>query len=155
MLLWLLACADPPEVPEIRINEILPENTTAGGGLVDYEGESADWFELWNASPFHVDLGGMGLTNHPENPVLWTFPEGTVIGADSPLLVFADETLTVNAEIHTPVRLETGVLRLFDADGIEVDGVAWPPIRADHSWARLDDGTWFEDDTPTPLEPNG
>ena len=23
------------------------------------------------------------------------------------------------------------------------------------SSAQLDDGTWFEDDTPTPLEPNG
>lgn len=151
----LLAGCEPGDLP-IAINEVVPQNTQAGGGLVDRKGGSADWFEIVNLSTGPVNIG-MFLVVGPEGNE-WRMPRRTVVDAQGYVLVFADDTSTLASELHAPLQLrDDGTLTLYDRSGRLADEVTWPALRADHSWARTPDGsdTWVEDPSPTPLAPNG
>ena len=154
---WLLlACApeEPLPLPPVVLTEVVPRNTTAGGGLVDWNGNSSDWFELRNTSPEPVDLTGLFVSDHPEERGTWAFPEGTVVDRGGLLLVFASGAPSADGEVHAPIQLTNGgVLWLHDASGFAVDSIQWPALLADHSWALIGE-EWVVDSTPTPLEPN-
>ncbi len=108
-LVVLLGCADPPGVvrsadprtpdpptprnlpravaalPELRINEVVTSNAY---GLIDEEGETPDWIELYNGSSEAVSLEGYSLSDDPGNSQKWTFGEGT-LGAGEYRVVLA------------------------------------------------------------------
>ena len=46
-----------------------------------------DWMELYNASGAAIDLSGYGLSDNPNRPRKWQFPEGAVIPAGGYLAV--------------------------------------------------------------------
>jgi hypothetical protein len=53
------------------INEFMAENDSF---IQDNFGEHDDWFELYNASGAVIDLGGMYLTDDPDDPTGWMIP---------------------------------------------------------------------------------
>ena len=73
----------PADLPVIVINEILASNDN---GLLDEDGDSSDWIELYNPGDNAVDLTGWVLFQGDENR--WSFPAVT-IGAGEYLVVFA------------------------------------------------------------------
>ena len=157
MLLLLLvrftACAAYPS--RVVVNEIMSENAQAGGGIVDRNGGSADWFELYNPEDRLVNVGRLWILD--ESGEAWRIPPLTMIGPRGHLLIFADDTRTAGTELHSPLDLgETGTLFVFGRDDELLDEAPWPPLRANHSWSRMPDGSddWAEDDTPTPLAAN-
>lgn len=85
----------------VLINEVVSSNA---GGLMDQEGDSPDWLELFNTGPGPVNLGGYGLSDNPDEPFRWVFPDRT-LNAGEHLLVFAsgkdlrDPPLTWNTVI--------------------------------------------------------
>ena len=72
-------------LPSIRINEFLAANVS---GLVDENGETQDWIEIWNYGTSTVNLNGYALTDDPEDPGRWTFPS-TNLAPGQFLVVFA------------------------------------------------------------------
>ncbi len=74
-----------PVGAQVILNEYVSSNVT---GLVDEDGESSDWIELYNAGTSTVDLTGYHLSDEVSDPFKWTFPAIT-IGAYQHLLVFA------------------------------------------------------------------
>jgi len=56
----------------IRLNEIMTSNTKT---LQDERGEYDDWIELYNSGSTPVDLGGLYLTDTPDNPTRWQLPK--------------------------------------------------------------------------------
>jgi hypothetical protein len=77
---WLpIASAD------VIINELMTSN---GDTLTDENGDSPDWFELFNPGPSAVPLAGWGVSDSPERPFKWTFAHG-VLGPGDFLLVYA------------------------------------------------------------------
>src|SRR5687768_5890349 len=67
------------------INEFLALNTA---GLTDTDGATSDWIEIYNPSPTIVSLHGWSLTDDPDKPRKWQFPDVN-FPASAYLLVFA------------------------------------------------------------------
>lgn len=65
-----------------------PPNTAAGQ-ILDGNGESSDWIEIYNQTDWPIDLSGWGLTDKQTNPLKWQFPANTILEGRSFLIVFA------------------------------------------------------------------
>jgi hypothetical protein len=87
------------------INEIMASNST---GLLDEDGDYSDWIELYNGSNQPVNLSSWALTNDPNQPEKWPFPDLT-LGAHEYLIVFASgkghRAVEAGHYLHTNFRL--------------------------------------------------
>jgi regulation of enolase protein 1 (concanavalin A-like superfamily) len=105
------------------INEFLASNASAAplaaGELLDSDGESSDWIELYNPTQKVFDLGGWYLTDDADDLTRWQFPTGTKIAANGYLIVFASGKDRTVGQLHTNFRLNTdgGYLALVMSDG--------------------------------------
>lgn len=81
--------------PAVIINEFLASNDSDNppvveeGQLLDGNGESSDWIELFNQTDFPVDLSGWGLSDDAGDAYQWQFPSGTILPARSYMVLFA------------------------------------------------------------------
>jgi len=64
-----------PPSDGLRLNEILASNRT---GRLDDEGQTSDWIEIHNPGTAPVRLGGYRLTNDPDAPGKWAFPNNRI-----------------------------------------------------------------------------
>jgi hypothetical protein len=85
------------------ISEIVASNS---GGLADSDGDHPDWIELYNPTAETIDLAGWTLTDDPEVPDLWKFPE-TPLAPGAFLVVFASgkDRAVAGQELHTNFKL--------------------------------------------------
>lgn len=127
-------------VTMVRINEWMTDND---GFLADpADGQCEDWFELYNASPDPVNLGGYTLTDDLAATNRYTVPGGKVIGGGGYLLVWADGEPDQNGfggDIHADFQLSKSgeAIGLYAPDGSLVDAVTFGAQLTDHS-----DGCW-------------
>lgn len=80
------------QAQSILINEVMASNDTT---LLDEDGDSPDWIELYNSDSNSQSLAGFTLSDNPESPDKWAIPE-IVMGAGEFLTIFAsgkDRTL--------------------------------------------------------------
>jgi hypothetical protein len=70
----------------VWINELQPANDRT---LLDENGDSSDWIELWNPGTSPFELGGCGLSDNPGVPFKWMFDPNTVLSPGEFLVVFA------------------------------------------------------------------
>ncbi|MHC4546752.1 MAG: lamin tail domain-containing protein, partial [Planctomycetota bacterium] len=79
--------------PHIVINEFMASNTSQPpleeGELLDGDGISSDWIEIYNPTDTAVNLDGWYLTNSKSNLTKWQFPNGLQIEPGEFLIVFA------------------------------------------------------------------
>ena len=59
----------------LRLNEILASNRA---GRLDDEGQTSDWIEIHNTGATPMRLGGYRLTNDPNVPNKWAFPNNQI-----------------------------------------------------------------------------
>jgi len=92
------------------------------GDLLDADGDSSDWIEIYNPTDGTVDLGGWYLTDDLGDLTKWRFPEGVTLDAGAFLVVFASGKNRAGAELHTNFKLDGtgGNLALVDRDGVTV-----------------------------------
>lgn len=106
-----------PRPDDVVVSEFMASN---GDTLLDEDGDSSDWIEIWNPSTAEVSLDGWHLTDDPANPTMWTFPAVTV-PANGYLVVFASgkNRIVAGAELHTDFKLARlgGQLLLTRPDG--------------------------------------
>ena len=125
-LCCLFAAAVPCSHTAVVINEFLAEND---GGLLDRDGATPDWIELFNNSLTAVDLGGWHLTDNPTNLTKWTFPATNLSGGGF-LIVFASgkDRATNGAELHTNFQIDNagGYLALVNSNGVVVSEFNYP-----------------------------
>ncbi len=110
-----------------RLNEIFARNATISDGL----GRIADWIELHNPGSTSFSMDGMSLSTGKNMAGEWRFPNGTVIGAGSYLVVWCDSqrspSLVIEANLNTGLSLEdeSGAVCLFNINGQLVDSVEY------------------------------
>ncbi|MBN1894209.1 lamin tail domain-containing protein, partial [bacterium] len=126
---------------QVLINEVMASNDSC---LADLDGDSPDWIELFNASAYPADLGGWALTDDPQFPRKWIFPD-KILDPGGFLIVFAsgkNRSGGPGSELHTNFRLDRDgeSLRLLDANGIERDAFRLEPLPVDYSSGRHPDG---------------
>lgn len=126
----------------VLITEFMASNSTT---LLDGDGESSDWIELYNPSAEMVDLAGWHLTDDDEDLTKWTFPSNSprmILDPGEYLVVFASGQLAndyvdADGNLHTNFALSADgeSLVLSDATGAIVDQFAeYPPQRNDVSY---------------------
>ena len=131
------------------ISEVQASNATT---LVDADGDSSDWLELYNSGPSSVDLGGYHLTDDPADLSKWTFPAVTIQPGGF-LVVFASskDRDPVSGELHTNFRLSAGgdYLGVIMRDGVTTVDEYAPQFSAmadDESYGPGFSGTTFIDE---------
>lgn len=141
--------------PEIVINEIMADNTTAFADP-DEALEYPDWFELYNASDLYIDMGGMYLTDDAANLRQYRIPDGVIIAPRSYLVFIADGE-PEQGPLHVPFNLskngETLVLYDVDTRGNQaIDQRAFDSMEADESFGRspANANAWVQLEAPTP-----
>ena len=147
-----LASFDKREGSVLKINEVQSSNATC---IADEQGLYPDWIEIVNIGSGTIDLSGYGLSDNVDKPMRWLFPEGTSLNAGERLIVFADGSNNLTADIpHTNFSISSGgeTISLYDADGGLLDRVTVPELAADTSYARSPDGTgeFAVEGSPTP-----
>jgi len=88
----------------VRINEFMAQNSQT---LKDANGNTPDWIELYNPSNAPVDMTGYGLSDDPNMPMKWVFPDVN-IPAHACLLVFASgdsNSIDTQAVLHADWKL--------------------------------------------------
>jgi len=142
----------------LEISEFMAANQTT---LLDEDGDSSDWIEIYNGTIGAVDLSGWFLTAEATNLTQWAFPN-YVLAAGDYLVVFAsgkDRTAVTN-ELHTNFKLPAAgsFLALVDPETnlVSCFAPAYPPQQTDISYGvdpvLLDAIGYYT--TPTPGDPN-
>jgi hypothetical protein len=153
------------------INEFVAANQT---GITDQDGDRADWIEIYNPARHAISLAGWSLTDDPQEPDKWTFPD-VWLGGHEYLLIFASgkdrKPAQPGAELHTSFRLDQGgeflglyniLERQFASTAAWSAGIEFPEQLADVSYGRRSCQTGTSGDqaahvymaTPTPGQPN-
>lgn len=89
----------------VYINEFLASNKK---NLLDEDGESSDWIEIYNPTKETMDLSDWALTDDSLNLQKWIFPNVEIASGDF-LVVFASlkDRRAPGQELHTNFRLES------------------------------------------------
>jgi hypothetical protein len=144
----------PAEQVPLAINELMPDN---GSTITDEAGETDAWLELHNGSgTLSWDLGGMYLSDDPNDPTRWRIPDDTRIPPGGTLLVWADGE-EGEGPLHASFGLSAsgGQIGLFDRDvfgNASISAITYPPQATDVSYGRVPDGgeMWQFLPAPTP-----
>ncbi len=137
----------------LKINEVLAANTRSG--LDPDFSQFSDWIELHNTTTESIDISGFGLSDDEDDPLQWKFPAGTIIEANSYLLVWADGEDKVASALHTNFKLSSKGedLTLADNNGTVIDRIDFGKQVSDvTTTTQLDSNVYM---TPTPGIQNG
>ncbi len=139
----------------VLINEIMAKNEST---LSDAAGEFDDWIELYNHSGSAVDLSGMFLSDDPTEPRQWMFPEGTVIGPNDFLIVWADKDEEQDG-LHANFKLSSDgeVVWLIGSDdtgNLLLDELEFGELDDDESFGRVNGDGALGVIGPSPAESN-
>jgi hypothetical protein len=142
------------------INEFMAKND---GIFRDEYGDADDWIELYNYGDEAIDIGGMYITDRPDDPNRWwqipdTNPSVTTIASHGYLLIWADNEEEDEGILHVNFALSvTGEdIGLYDADRNLIDSISFGEQEGNKSYGRLPDANdnWQVFDGPTPKKPN-
>lgn len=132
------------------IEEALASNSTE----TDSNPYGYDWLELHNRSDQTVDLSGYGLSDNPNNPRKWQFPDGTTLGPGERMVILCSGLDKEDSgTFHTNFKLSHygETLTLCKPDGTIVDKLPMDLQYTDVSFGRVSDRSgFFYLTTPTP-----
>ncbi|MDC0303664.1 CotH kinase family protein [Flavobacteriales bacterium] len=142
-------------VGQVKINEACSSNNNI---ILDFDGDSRDWLELYNEEEAPIDLSGYFLTDSRNDTTKWQIQSGS-IPALGHLLIFASgKDRPSGNELHTSFKLSQGgeTVRLFDPNLFLVDSISIPFISTDLSYGAVTDGNSVRGyfDLPTPNASN-
>jgi len=135
--IWQANCSCLGNVPAfIRINEILTSNQGSVTNLLDEDGDSPDYIELYNTENYAVDLSNwnyaVDLSNWKllDGDNIWKIPAGTTISANGFLSIWASGKNRSTPQLHSNFELSSKgeYLGLYDDfDNLVHDfGAAYP-----------------------------
>jgi len=85
-LLFLLVLSLLTEAQTIKINEVVSSNSL----FLDEDGDTPDWFEVYNTTIEPVNITGYTITDNKEDTAKWVFPELTLTGGQY-LIIWASD----------------------------------------------------------------
>lgn len=155
VLLLVLAASLPLtdlQAGQPLLNEIMASNRSTHH---DEDGEYNDWIEIYNPTDAWVALEGFGLSDDPDRPFRWVFPE-VFVGPGQFLLVWASGK--DRSDPHNPLHANFSIsaagedVLLTHPSGELADLVPALPIPGGISYGRKPDGSegWYFFRDPTP-----
>lgn len=137
----------------VRISEFAGTNDSFKAS----DGGYYDWVEIHNASTNPVNLAGYGLSNNPENPAKWVFPDVTIEGGEYLVLYATGESATAqkkNLSLSFSISAAGENLFLFDPSGNLLDKLSAGSLRAGISYGRDGSDNRLYYTSPTPGSAN-
>ena len=137
----------------VTINEVCSSNK---GSLLDSEGNTPDWIELYNSSERAVNLAGYSISDDPENPKKYVFSNYLIEAGSYVVLMATGNVGYKKGVISLPFKLssEGEELVLTSPDGLR-DELTVPLLEGDEAYGRTNDGGGTVNYlTPTPLATN-
>jgi CotH protein/lamin tail-like protein len=136
----------PADLPRVYINEVVAINESIA---MDEAGQFEDFIELYNDEDFPVDLSGMYLSDTPSLPQLWEIPDGTVIGAKSFLIIWADDD-PLDGPLHANFKISNSgelvsLSHTLDNGIVLIDSLTTPVLGVDESFGHFPDGVGAEE----------
>ncbi len=105
---------------QLTISEFMADNDRT---VVDEDGDSSDWIEIFHGGPAAMDVGGHYLTDDPAFLDKWMLP-GTWLDPGAYLVVFASgkNRAASGSELHTSFQIERNgeYLALVAPDGLTI-----------------------------------
>lgn len=151
LLIATPACAAP------ILSEIVASNTSS---LLDGDGDSPDWIEIFNPDAMPYSLKDHYLTDDPNALSRWPIGDVT-IPANDYVVIFASGKARGNPDNlqHTNFRLSSGgeYVALVEPDGKTVlseISPKYPPLETDQSYAFVGGNTYAITDAPSPNADN-
>src|SRR4051812_11354385 len=136
---------------QVVINEVMAENTT----VLNADGTTTDWVELYNTSPQAVSIGGFSLTDNPTIPRKWEFPKNLTLPGNAYLVVVLDSSPHLSLSANFSIKGTGDQLVLYSSTTNQVDIVRFGPQVANLTIGRIPNGTGaFALTTPTPGSAN-
>ncbi|MCB0637736.1 MAG: CotH kinase family protein [Lewinella sp.] len=125
----------------LAINELMASNDAT---VTDEFGEYEDWVEIYNYGSSPVSLAGRYLSDNPDDPTKWAFPDRWLAAGEF-LLIWTDDD-EAQGELHTSFKLSADgeYIGIFDTDeraNALIDGVAFDALATDVAYGRLPNGT--------------
>ena len=124
---------------DIVINEFMASNDVTAA---DQNDEFEDWIELYNNGSESIDLSGYFLSDNDDDMTQWAFPDGTVIGPNEYLIIWADEDVD-QAGLHADFKLSgsgESILLVNPIDTSIIDAVTYQEQTTDISFGRIPNG---------------
>lgn len=138
----------------VVLNEISYSNKSI---LYDIDGETPDWFEIYNKSNVTVDLKNYQVTDDTSKTEYWSFPDYE-LAPGGYLVVFASgKDIKDTRQFHTDFKLGLmeDPLYLLNPSGDIIDKIDITCVPADYSLGRVPDGSEaLYVITPTPENSN-
>ncbi len=132
----------------VRISEVLPDNAYS---LIDADGDRSDWVELYNSSDQPVGLAGCYLSDNPQDPKKWAFPDVSIPAGGYLIVFLSGKQKAGTAELHATFSLSADeTLVFYNAANNRTDSVPIPDLRENVSIGRADDGSPVYYAQPTP-----
>lgn len=124
---------------DVVINEVISANKTSAK---DQDNEFDDWIELYNTSSKDIDISRWIITDNPDNLDKYRIPQGTILKANSYLIIWADEDGKQQG-YHANFKLSADgePLLLLDSTAKQIDMVVIPALADDEAYARIPNGT--------------
>jgi hypothetical protein len=133
--------------PIISINEFLTDNDSKSpldpGEILDGNGDSSDWIELYNNSQMTVDIGGWYLTDDADLKTKWQFPALTILQPGEYLIVFASGKTQAEYPGNYPYTDSAGYLHTnfaLSKDGEYLGLIAADGMTPVHEFSQFDLG---------------
>lgn len=140
------------------INEFLAGNVV---GPADEDGDFSDWIEIYNPGNQPLNLSGWSVSDNPEEPEKWTFPEVILRGGDY-LVIFASgkdrKEVEAGRAMHTNFKLSRtdhflGLYNVLDDQFVDVITLDNFAFFRNVSYGRSEGESGYFT-TPTPGEAN-
>ena len=93
---------EPVDEAPLLITELMADNEAT---LIDPDGGSPDWIELYNPGPDAVDLAGWSLSDDPDDDDPWRFPERRVLPGEYVLVFATGDASDDDDALHAPFSL--------------------------------------------------
>ena len=137
-----LCLAIQPATAQISIHEVCPSNIDT---ILDEDGDSSDWIELWNQGASSVNLSGWCLSDDRDTLQKWALPDETM-SPNERLLIWASgkgSSAPVTPRYHTLVTQgDTGSYFI----GTQEPPATWHDVGFDDSsWATGPSGFGYGD----------
>ena len=126
---------------QLIINEIQSSNIRS---ITDQNGEFGDWVELFNSGTTSLNLNGYGLSDDPDKPLLFQFPDMT-IPAQSRILVFATDTNITDVNSHWETAVNSNSTWNYRANTTAPPDTNWRNLSFSSTWSSGTGGIGFGD----------
>jgi len=142
LFLTALCLVGLPASAQVSISEVCPSNIDV---ILDEEGDSSDWIELWNHGATTVDLRGWCLSDDRDQPRKWGLPDTTLFPNER-LLIWASgkgSSEPVTARYH-PLVTQGDTASYFV--GTQEPPATWHDVGFDDSaWSTGQSGFGYGD----------